>query len=64
MSFAGIGQFRKNLDALMDSDAFKNANEGERLRMGGMLVRSTGAKLDKKKTSTLHPMHPNNIIKK
>lgn len=40
MSFAGIVTFKKNLDTLMDSTAFKNADEGDRLKMGGCLLRS------------------------
>lgn len=41
MSFAGILTFKKNLESLMDSDAFKRADDGERLRMGGSLLRSS-----------------------
>jgi len=40
MSFSGLDQFRKNLDYLMDSDAFKNASDAERLKLGSALLRS------------------------
>lgn len=40
MSFNGIATFDKNLRALMASDAFKNANDAERLKLGGTLLRS------------------------
>lgn len=40
MSFAGITQFKKNLDALMASEAFKNADDGKRMRMGAALLGS------------------------
>ena len=40
MSFAGLKQFDKNLRAVMDSDAFKKADEAEKLRISGRLVRS------------------------
>lgn len=41
MSFNGIVQFEKNLRTMMDSDAFKKADDGERLRLGGTLMRSS-----------------------
>lgn len=40
MSFNGIRQFENNLRSLMGSDAFKKADDAERLRMGGALLRS------------------------
>lgn len=39
MSFVGIQQFRENLDTLMESKAFKKANDGERIKMGVQLLR-------------------------
>lgn len=41
MSFAGILTFKKNLEAVMDSEAFKKASDADRLRMGGALMRSS-----------------------
>lgn len=41
MSFAGILTFKKNLESLMDSEAFKKASDADRLRMGGALMRSS-----------------------
>jgi hypothetical protein len=40
MSFAGMRTFEKNLSTLMDSEAFKNADEGARLNMGYRLLKS------------------------
>ena len=38
MSFAGILQFKKNLDKFTDSEQFKNMSERDRLKVGlGML---------------------------
>ncbi len=48
MSYAGIIDFKNSLDDLMDSDSFKKANEGDRLIMGGALIRSN---VHKKKES-------------
>jgi hypothetical protein len=40
MSFNGITQFKKNLEALMESEAFKEADDAHRLILGGALMRS------------------------
>jgi len=40
MSFAGIREFKENLDILMSSDAFKKASPGEQIEMGDRLLRS------------------------
>ena len=55
MSFAGIVQFKENLDRLMESEAFKNADDGQKMVMGTRLLRSkygTGS-LVKGKVSSL-----------
>lgn len=40
MSFNGIAQFNRNLRLMMDSKAFKKADQGARMSMGGLLLRS------------------------
>lgn len=40
MSLSGIGRYAENLDRLMKSEAFKNADDGERLRLGYRLLNS------------------------
>lgn len=40
MSFNGALIFKRNLEKLMASDAFKKADDAERLQLGGMLLRS------------------------
>ena len=39
MSFAGIVAFKKNLDIVMDKT--KDMSDGERMKIGGMLLRSS-----------------------
>jgi hypothetical protein len=40
MSFAGLEQFDRNLRAMMDSDAFKQADDSEKIGFGVLLMRS------------------------
>jgi hypothetical protein len=40
MSIAGIKQFSDNLDTLMESEAFKKADDTQRMVMGTRLLRS------------------------
>jgi hypothetical protein len=40
MSSAGIVQYKENLDKLTSSESFRNASEGDRLKMGRALLNS------------------------
>lgn len=40
MSFAGVLTFKKNLEALMETKVFKEADSAQRLHLGGLLLRS------------------------
>lgn len=54
MSFAGIREFRENLDKVMDSKAFKEASPAKQMEMGSALVRSSaGAMTFTNATTTL-----------
>ena len=48
MSYAGIIEFKKNLDKLMCSEKFKNASESEKMKMGSCLIRCNNSNLDSK----------------
>lgn len=41
MSMNGIAQFSKNLKTLMATERFKKADDGDRMRLGGTLMRSS-----------------------
>lgn len=43
MSLAGLRDFGRCLDAMMESKRFKEASEAERLEMGARLLRCGGA---------------------
>ncbi|MCK5617719.1 hypothetical protein KAR91_88460 [Candidatus Pacearchaeota archaeon] len=40
MSLAGLGTYKANLDRMMSSEAFKRADDAERLEMGYRLLNS------------------------
>ena len=58
MSLAGLSQYVKNLNTLMDSDAYKNGNEAERVTLTMRFLSSKFGKGHFMGFGSIKPLNP------